>query len=105
MKYYSLKSLLFFFEHEYNNDFTTIKKIVETFNDDLSDDETRRILFETLHEADMFEEGHFKNQTEVVPSQIEEIKWEPGSRETMAVFEQFEVAVGPKIIQFIFNLN
>lgn len=105
MKYYSLRSLLFFFEHEYNNDFASIKKIVETFNADLPDEETTRILFETLHDAKMYYEGFYKNQTDNIPQASKEITWEPGSGETLAVFEQFEVSVGNKIVQFIINLN
>lgn len=108
MKTYTLKKLLIFFEHQVKTDFEAIKKIVSridlTAEDELSISETRDFIHQTLRNAGMLEEefeGVHLNES----SEEKEIIMEPGSRETMAVFEQFEIKISDKLFHLLINLN
>jgi len=107
MKYYSLKSLLMFFENQVSKDFVSIKNIVSKINssDESSLEEAREFIFKSLRDEGMIEEGFEKPITENTSAEAEEITFEPDTRETLAVLEQFEVQIGNRIYHLLINLN
>jgi hypothetical protein len=109
MKTYTLKTLLMFFENQVLTDFSSIKDIVSKINSSTDDEnsiqEAREFIYKTLREVGMMEEG-FEEVSACKTTIVEdEIVMQPGTRESLAVFEQFEIERDEKIIHLIINLN
>ena len=95
-------------ESESEPEFPVIKTIVSAIDSDLSDDETRELIFTVLRSNGMEEEG-FQPESKEPHTKTGETKQEivmyAGTGEILAAVEEFKIRIEDRIYNMVIYLN
>ena len=97
-----------FFKHQSETDFAVIKKIVWAINSDLSDDEILELINKSLRQSGMIEEGYKPEEEKDESNSKKEkpdIVMHAGTREFLAVTDEFKIKIEDRIYHMVFYVN